>query len=91
MKGAPGWRKTNAITWEHDSGCKVFHCGHPTALWPYYCELPDGTAPLMHTTGKERLGYSKRPAPAGTPFLPKFAHLRPAQEWIQQQHIEKKK
>lgn len=27
---------------EHVSGWRVLHCGHPTALWPWYAESPDG-------------------------------------------------
>ena len=26
----------------HASGYRVIHCGHPTALRPYYIESPDG-------------------------------------------------
>ena len=25
-----------------DTGWRVIHCGHPTALWPYYIQMPDG-------------------------------------------------
>jgi hypothetical protein len=28
--------------WVHRSGWEVHHCGHPTALFPYYVEAPDG-------------------------------------------------
>lgn len=30
--------------WLHASGWLVLHCGHPTALWPYYA-LPPGVSP----------------------------------------------
>jgi hypothetical protein len=26
--------------WRHDSGYEVRHCGHPTALWPWYVIAP---------------------------------------------------
>lgn len=30
--------------WVHlSSGWRVAHCGHPTALWPYYPVTPHGT------------------------------------------------
>jgi hypothetical protein len=36
------WTKLPAAAkgsnWEHASGWKVLHCGHPTANWPYYLE-----------------------------------------------------
>lgn len=28
--------------WQHSSGWWVRHCGHPTALWPYYGHSPEG-------------------------------------------------
>ena len=28
--------------WKHESGWLVLHCGHPTALWPYYGVSPSG-------------------------------------------------
>lgn len=34
--------------WEHVSGIQVAHCGHPTALWPYYGVDNDG---VMILTG----------------------------------------
>ena len=34
----PGFspRNTCGVIWVHRSGWKVRHCGHPTALWPWY-------------------------------------------------------
>ena len=29
-------------SWYHISGWIIQHCGHPTALWPYYLVQPDG-------------------------------------------------
>ena len=29
-------RKSWPGIWRHVSGWEVFHCGHPTANWPYY-------------------------------------------------------
>jgi hypothetical protein len=28
--------------WRHRSGWVARHCGHPTALWPYYGLSPEG-------------------------------------------------
>jgi hypothetical protein len=39
----PVWvkiRKTWPGIWEHESGWRIYHCGHPTALWPYYAMPP---------------------------------------------------
>jgi len=30
-------------------GPVVRHCGHPTALWPYTVELPDGVTLIHHS------------------------------------------
>ena len=42
----PGWQQLGsgvAGKWlHHSSGWIVRHCGHPTALWPYYCVSPTG-------------------------------------------------
>jgi hypothetical protein len=38
----PGWAKVERWKWRHESGWEVRHCGHPTALWPYYGQHPDG-------------------------------------------------
>jgi hypothetical protein len=54
----PGWTKTKAGThgkcgaeWRHSSGWTVAHCGHPTALWPFYLIPPGhddgGPAPIV--------------------------------------------
>lgn len=53
MTKRPGWtrlsppgRKLDAL-WVHDaSGWRVRHCGHPTALHPYYAESPH-LAPMV--------------------------------------------
>jgi hypothetical protein len=78
-----GWRKVAPTLWVHSSGCAVHHCGHPTALYPYYGELLDGSCPTLVSDG-EKLGYGK-PPPKGKEFVPKFAHLADAQEWIEEQ------
>lgn len=31
------------LRWSHRSGAVVRHCGHPTAIYPYYVEGMDGT------------------------------------------------
>jgi hypothetical protein len=48
-RSRPGWRKIQdgnyggcGAVWEHHTGWKVIHCGHPTANYPYYGESPDG-------------------------------------------------
>jgi len=53
----PGWtrrsesgRKTSA-DWEHRAtGWHVRHCGHPTAIHPYFAEDPDGRM-VVHANG----------------------------------------
>jgi hypothetical protein len=42
-RSRPGWTGRHEATkgtggwWEHiASSWRVYHCGHPTALWPYY-------------------------------------------------------
>jgi hypothetical protein len=61
----------------------VIHCGHPTALWPYYVELRDGTCPVLFSTG-ERLGYGKPPE-KGRPYTPKFRSVYDAEDWVLRQ------
>ena len=48
-KTFPGWTRTDprpwtklAARWEHTSGWKLDHCGHPTALWPWALYAPSG-------------------------------------------------
>lgn len=51
----PGWvrqgaaGRTCAGAWQHASGWVLRHCGHPTALWPYYLEDPQGRMAVSHT------------------------------------------
>lgn len=43
----PPWvkiKKTWPGIWEHESGWRIYHCGHPTALWPYYAMPPGRSA-----------------------------------------------
>jgi hypothetical protein len=35
------WGKCNAV-WQHVSGWRLEHCGHPTALWPWALFNPKG-------------------------------------------------
>jgi hypothetical protein len=42
-------------SWEHDSGWRVQHCGHPTSNWPYY--LVD---PKTHRTVLAQNGHGFR-------------------------------
>lgn len=44
-EGRPGKK---GGSWAHPSGWTVHHCGHPTALWPYYLRDPDGTMVVSH-------------------------------------------
>lgn len=44
-KKRDGWSKTRPGEWVHVSGWCVRHCGHPTALWPYY-GIPAGGGPM---------------------------------------------
>jgi hypothetical protein len=41
--------------WRHSSGWSVHHCGHPTALWPYY-GLPPGVRPEGVASDRMLLG-----------------------------------
>lgn len=46
IHGRPGWHRLSApgdkcgATWEHESGWRIMHCGHPTAIWPYFALEP---------------------------------------------------
>ena len=55
----PGWTasgKGHTRKYRHASGWLVFHCGHPTALWPWGVHDPDGR---MHTSGDAcHLGFA---------------------------------
>jgi hypothetical protein len=42
--------------WRHESGWLVRHCGHPTALWPYYGVPPGGGDMLLAPNGR---GFQK--------------------------------
>lgn len=50
-----GWRRLSApgdkcsACWEHVSGVRVRHCGHPTANWPYYIDLGAGRVEVDKT------------------------------------------
>ena len=68
--------------WEHQpTGCTVHHCGHPTALWPYYGVLPNGWAPQIWFPA----GHRRRDAPAYQ-ATPKWGELAECQEWILRVH-----
>jgi hypothetical protein len=37
----PGWTKVHSTRWDYRAAVYcVRHCGHPTALWPYYGQTP---------------------------------------------------
>lgn len=47
VRNRPGWTRltppgsrTNHGHWRHVSGWEIRHCGHPTALYPYYAVDP---------------------------------------------------
>lgn len=40
------WGKLNA-RWEHSAGWRLFHCGHPTAHWPWALYDPRGRQHCM--------------------------------------------
>jgi hypothetical protein len=49
-----GWQKIRKSwpgIWRHESGWTVHHCGHPTALWPYYAQPPGGGPMLLASNG----------------------------------------
>lgn len=46
-RSLPGWIKIHdhglhgcGNGWAHESGWQVWHCGHPTANWPYFAAPP---------------------------------------------------
>lgn len=63
----PGWERLRpgcGGVWRHvASGWLVKHCGHPTALWPYYAHRP-GPEPAnrddLLLSGGWGLGYAHR-------------------------------
>jgi hypothetical protein len=38
--------------WQHVSGWQVRHCGHQTALYPYFATSPDGREPIIAANGR---------------------------------------
>lgn len=38
-------------SYTHKDGWKISHCGHPTAIWPYLLEDPDGRIILTGAAG----------------------------------------
>jgi hypothetical protein len=44
---ASHWRLGRAVEWTHTSGAIVRHCGHPTALRPYWVIGRPGTHRLL--------------------------------------------
>jgi hypothetical protein len=55
-RGRDGWERLSGGTggkWRHlASGWIVRHCGHPTALWPYYGLPPGGGHLLIAPNGR---------------------------------------
>jgi hypothetical protein len=53
-----GASKTSA-RYEHPTGYRIEHCGHPTALWPYALYGPDG-ALILAPNGRawQKLAYA---------------------------------
>ena len=59
MAQRKGWQRIRGGTagvWRHESGWQVHHCGHPTALWPYYGVPPGGGPMLLAANGH---GFSR--------------------------------
>jgi hypothetical protein len=57
--GRSGWTRLSARglptcfgRWLYEpNGCAVLHCGHPTAIWPYYIVRPGSTKILVAPNG----------------------------------------
>ena len=58
-------------SWLHPSGCRLRHCGHPTALRPYYLEDPRGLW----------IGQLREVTRKGRPRGLTFRTVKEAQEW----------
>jgi hypothetical protein len=43
---------THGLYLHNPSGWRIVHCGHPTALWPYYAKHPDYRPSLIDTGGR---------------------------------------
>lgn len=56
-----GWTRNDALSktaavYKHVSGWQVLHCGHMTALWPFYLAAPDGRSLVApHGRGFQKL------------------------------------
>lgn len=54
FRARPGWVRVDgtgsklAAVWEHPTGWRLQHCGHPTALHPWLLIAPDGR---VHKSG----------------------------------------
>ena len=58
----PGWTKAHEGRWDyHATGYSVRHCGHPTALWPYYGETPEGQMISPRAAGASPRSTTPRP------------------------------
>ncbi len=64
VKGSRYWRHASAVT--------VRHCGHPTALRPYYVEDPEG----------RWIGSTTRQTRKGRPIGLTFRLSADAQDWV---------
>jgi hypothetical protein len=62
---ANGWQKTGSRfepgnfgrKYTHKDGSVISHCGHPTALWPYVLEDPQGRMVLTGAQVSGRADY----------------------------------
>jgi hypothetical protein len=55
MAQRKGWERIRggcAGIWRHSSGWIVRHCGHPTAVWPYYGVSPAGEMLINERNGR---------------------------------------
>lgn len=62
----PGWTRgrpnVKGSDWIHESGWQAVHCGHQTAIWPFYLVAPGGSPPIVSWNGLgfQRLEYAQR-------------------------------
>lgn len=46
-----GKNACNKPSWQHSSGWTVHHCGHQTAIWPYFLLPPNGWRTVLSFNG----------------------------------------
>lgn len=61
-----------SVRYTHPAGWVVYHCGHPTANWPYGLIAPDGTHHCQGAVGPHRnpqFGYAWRSLRDATDYV----------------------